>query len=211
VRFGLVIFDNDGVLVDSEPIACDVLAVLLTSFGLPTSFDDVVREYLGGSLSRTRQIAESRIGTSLPGDFERRFHEQLFRRFDSELHPVQGVEQFIDTLQVPFCVASSGTHERIRRSLQSAGLLHRFDGSIFSAVDVAAGKPAPDLFLLAAQTMGFESHECVVIEDSPIGLEAALRAGMDSVGYAGLHPPAKLSDASLGVIQSFDTLGALLS
>lgn len=210
MQFDLVIFDNDGVLVDSEPIACDVLAGLLTSYGLPTTFDDVVRDYLGGSLGRTREIAERRLGRPLPEDLSDRFHAELFSRYQSELRPVDGIVELIEGLDSPFCVASSGTHERIRESLRVTGLLDRFDGRIFSASDVANGKPDPDLFLLAARTMGTPPDRCLVIEDSPIGIEAASRAGMASIGYAGLQAPDKLAGASIGVVRHASEIADLL-
>ena len=197
--FDLVIFDNDGVLVDSEPIACDVLAQVLTGFGLPTTYEDVVREFLGGSIARTRQVSEERLGRPLPHDLEDRFHQGLYERYPQELKAVEHAEFVLDRLQIPFCVASSGTHERIETSLRLVGLLDRFDGKIFSATDVEHGKPHPDLFLLAATTMGVPPEKCLVIEDSPLGIEAAGRAGMASVGYAAMQDPAKLAGATHGV------------
>ena len=201
MSFDLVIFDNDGVLVDSEPIACDVLANVLTDCGLPTSYEDVVREFLGGSITRTRQVCEGRLGRPLPDDLEDRFHQGIFERYPEELRPVAHVGFVLDRLTVPFCVASSGTHERIRKSLALTGLLDRFDGKIFSAADVEHGKPHPDLFLLAAETVGVDPGRCIVIEDSPLGVEAANRAGMASVGYAAMQDPGKLAGATHGVVK----------
>lgn len=207
VKFDLVIFDNDGVLVDSEPIACDVLAKLLTDCGLATTFDDVVREFLGGSISRTRAISESRLGKALPPDFEDRFHDGIFERFERELQSVPHIEDVLDRMASDFCVASSGTHERIRNSLALTNLLRRFEGKIFSAADVDNGKPEPDLFLFAAEQMGAKPERCVVVEDSPLGLEAAHKAGMASIGFASLQDSDILNLASLGVVS--DTRGLL--
>ena len=204
--FDLIIFDNDGVLVDSEPIACDVLARLLTDCGLPTTFDDVVREFLGGSISRTRAISESRLGSPLPSDFENRFHDGLLERFESELQPVAHIERVLDRVTSDYCVASSGTHERIKNSLTLTGLYSHFEGRIFSASDVKSGKPEPDLFLFAASQMGARPERCVVVEDSPLGIEASRRAGMASVGYAGLQAAEKLSEASEGVVSDMREL-----
>jgi len=211
VKFDLVIFDNDGVLVDSEPIVCDVLAKLLTDCGLATTFDDVVREFLGGSISRTRAISESRLGKALPPDFEDRFHNGIFERFERKLQSVPHIEAVLDRMAPDFCVASSGTHERIRNSLALTGLLKRFEGRIFSATDVDKGKPEPDLFLFVAERMGVKPERCVVVEDSPLGLEAAHKAGMASIGFASLQDPGILNGASEGVVEDMRRLPRLLS
>lgn len=204
--FELVIFDNDGVLVDSEPIACSVLADLLTELGVPTTYEQVLDKYLGGSITRTRSIVEHRTGGRLPGFFEDAFHDRLFDRVDRELHPVPGIEAVIDSLDVPFCVASSGTPERVRRSLSAAGLLERFNDRIFSAVQVEHGKPAPDLFLLAANVMQADARRCVVVEDSPLGIAAANAAGMYSVGFASLTPAERLREANAGIVRTMNEL-----
>lgn len=214
MKFDLIIFDNDGVLVDSEPIACDVLARVLTECGIPTTFDDVVANYLGGSISRTRRMGEEILGRGLPPDFEDRFHEGLFARLETELRAVEGIPDVLDRLDIVsarYCVASSGSPERIRRSLSAAGLIDRFDDDqIFSASDVARGKPHPDLFLMAAERMEADPGRCVVVEDSPLGIEAANRAGMASVGFASLQSSEKLSAASLGVVDTMADLPGML-
>jgi HAD superfamily hydrolase (TIGR01509 family) len=207
----LVIFDNDGVLVDSEPIACTVLAGLLTELGLQTSFQDVVRDYLGGSIERTRSIAEGRLAQRLPEWFEDAFHERLFERLDAGLEPVDDVRWAIEQLDVRYCVASSGTPERMRRSLEAAGLSSLFGESMFSAADVRHGKPAPDLFLHAAEAMNVHPSAVVVVEDSPLGVEAASAAGMHCVGYASLTPPQRLAGADAGIIRSMKELPARIS
>ena len=211
----LVIFDNDGVLVDSEPIACQAVADLLSQQGLPTTFDDVVDHYLGGSITRTRGLAEARLGHPLSDDFEELFHRELFVRYPRELKPVHHVKAAIESIGmmagVSTCVASSGTHERIRQSLTVVGLIDYFVGRIFSASDVENGKPAPDLFLHAAASMGFSPGQCLVVEDSPLGLQAASRAGMQSVGYAALQTPEELQAASIGVINDMSNLPEIVA
>lgn len=201
VRSGwdLVIFDNDGVLVDSERLANRVLADLLSACGYPVTFEECVRRFMGGTVAAVRAIVEDEAAILLPVDFEERYHEALFASFRAELQPVAGVVALLDELEragVPFCVASSGTHERIRFALTTVGLLDRFpDDRIFSAEDVAHGKPAPDLFLLAASGLGVDTENCVVVEDSPAGVQAALAAGMAVVGYAAMTPPERLAAA----------------
>jgi HAD superfamily hydrolase (TIGR01509 family) len=194
---GLVIFDNDGVLVDSERLANGILAELLTEAGLPYTLEEAVRDYMGGSMASMRLKAEGMLGRPLPADLEDRYHQRLFEGF-AELKAVDGVAAVLDHLDAQgttYCLASSGTHQRIRTALTTVGFLDRFEGRIFSAEDVAHGKPAPDLFLHAATTMGVEPADCLVIEDSPLGVAAAVAAKMKVFGYAGMTDPAKLSDA----------------
>jgi HAD superfamily hydrolase (TIGR01509 family) len=209
-RFDLVIFDNDGVLVDSEWHANGILAGLLTEAGLPCTREECIREYMGSSMARVREIAEGRLGRSLPQDLEARYHAQLFDAFRTKLTAMPGVADVLTTLTTPTCVASSGTHERIQLALTTTGLLKHFRGRIFSAQDVARGKPEPDLFLHAARTLGVRPERCAVIEDSPLGVEAANRAGMTSFGFAKMTPASRLAAATGGVFLSMDELPALL-
>jgi HAD superfamily hydrolase (TIGR01509 family) len=196
-RFDLVIFDNDGVLVDSEPIANQVLADLLTGYGRPTTFEDSVNTYLGGTLQHVREIVEPGLGRPLPADFEDSYHERLFARIRTELTAVPGVREALDEIGLPVCVASSGAHPRIEMTLKTVGLYDRFAGRIFSADDVSRGKPFPDLFLHAAEQCGTAPDRCVVIEDSPYGVTAGKAAGMTVIGYAGVTPAERLAAADL--------------
>jgi HAD superfamily hydrolase (TIGR01509 family) len=209
-RFDLVIFDNDGVLVDSEWHANGILADLLCEAGLPSTREGCIAEYMGSSMGRVREIAERRLGRALPADLEDRYHDRLFEAFRTRLTAVPGVTEALGDIDTPTCVASSGTHERIRLALTTTGLLPRFDGRIFSAQDVAHGKPAPDLFLHAAATLGIRPHRCAVVEDSPLGVEAANRAGMTAFGFARMTPANRLRDAGGGVFSSMDQLPRLL-
>ena len=211
-RPDLVIFDNDGVLVDSERLANGILADLLTEAGLPYTLEQAVHEFMGGTLARVRASAEPRLGHPLPADFEERYHARLFEGF-ARLEPVAGVPEVLDALDqagTPYCVASSGTHERIRTALTSVGLYQRFEGRVFSAQDVEHGKPAPDLFLHAAGSIGTDPARCVVVEDSPLGVEAARAAGMNVIGYAGMTPAERLAGAD-AVIDKMGALPGLLT
>jgi HAD superfamily hydrolase (TIGR01509 family) len=210
-RFDLVIFDNDGVLVDSEWHANGILAGLLTEAGLPCTREECIHDYMSNTIARMHEIAEARIGRPLPPDLENRYHEQLFEAFRTKLTAVPGVADVLAHLTTPTCVASSGTHERIRLALTTTGLLRRFDGRIFSAQDVARGKPEPDLFLHAARTLRVRPDRCAVIEDSPLGVEAANRAGMTAFGFVRLTPAERLTQAKGGVFRSMDELPALLT
>jgi HAD superfamily hydrolase (TIGR01509 family) len=211
-RFDLVIFDNDGVLVDSEGHANQILSDLLTQSGGAVSMtrEECMAEFLGRSLVAIRQLIEGRLGHALPGDFEARYHARLFEVFDTDLKAVPGIEGALERIAVPTCVASSGTHERIRRALTATGLLPRFEGRIFSAEDVARGKPAPDLFLHAARSLGVAPTRCAIVEDSPLGVDAANAAGMVAFGFARLTSPGLLSHARGGIFSSMTELPALL-
>jgi HAD superfamily hydrolase (TIGR01509 family) len=210
MSFDLVIFDNDGVLVDSEWHANGILAALLTESGLPCTREQSIAEYLGTSMASVRERVECALGRPLPADFEARYHERLFEVFRTELTAVPGVEHALGQIRTPACVASSGTHERIRLALTTTGLYDRFAGRIFSAQDVPRGKPEPDLFLHAAATLGVRPERCAVVEDSPLGVEAANRAGMTAFGFARVTPPARLQEAKGGVFTAMDELPALL-
>ena len=194
--WSLVIFDNDGVLVDSEVLANRVLAEVLTGYGHPTTLDESVARYLGGSVARVRELIETGPGPSLPADFERRYEDAVLGRFETELRAVPGVAAALDAVDAPVCVASSGTPRRIETSLTLTGLIGRFAGAVFSVSDVAAGKPAPDLFLHAAEVMGAAPARCAVIEDSPLGVEAAVAAGMTVLGYCALTTPERMAAAT---------------
>ena len=205
----LVIFDCDGVLVDSEPLSNRILAERLTAVGLPTTTEGSIRDYMGRSWASCEALIERRLGRPLPEGFADDYHEELYAALRRDVEPVAGVVAALDAIAVPVCVASSGSHEKIRTSLGTTGLLERFEGRIFSATDVAHGKPAPDLFLHAAATMGFAPEDCVVVEDAPAGVAAGRAAGMTVLGYAALTPPEALEGAS--VFGSMAELPALLN
>ncbi|MFG2114890.1 HAD family hydrolase [Streptomyces sp. NPDC048718] len=209
MRYDLVIFDNDGVLVDSEPISNRLLAGYLTELGHPTTYEESVRDYMGSAMHRIHDLVEERTGQRLPADFDATFHARVFAAFERELRPVAGVGDVLRRLTeagTPYCVASSGSHERIRVGHRTTGLAPWFpDEIVFSADDVGRGKPAPDLFLHAAARMGVEPARCVVVEDSRLGVEAALAAGMDVYGFTAMTPEEKLT----GVNGHFDDMALL--
>ncbi|MFF0010938.1 HAD family hydrolase [Streptomyces sp. NPDC005374] len=209
MRYDLVIFDNDGVLVDSEPISNRHLAAYLTELGHPTSYEDSIRDYMGSAMHRIHDLVLERTGQRLPEDFDEAFHARVFAAFERELQPVAGVRGVLEKLTadgVPYCVASSGSHERIRVGHRATGLDPWFEEEwIFSSQDVGRGKPAPDLFLYAAERMGVEPGRCVVVEDSPLGVQAAVAAGMDVYGFTAMTPAGKLN----GATQLFSEMGEL--
>ena len=188
MRPELVLFDCDGVLVDSERITVAVEARLLTSLGWPMSPEEVVRRWMGRTGSaQVAEVAE-RLGPRAAARYDAESTAEVHRAFATELTEVEGISALVDTLEAAgakTCVASSGTHARMAATLGITGLRDRFDGRIFSATEVAHGKPAPDLFLHAARRMGVRPADCVVIEDSPFGVRAGVAAGMRVLGYGG--------------------------
>ncbi|GGT14182.1 hydrolase [Streptomyces kurssanovii] len=214
MRYDLVIFDNDGVLVDSEPLSNTLLAAYLTELGHPTTYEESLRDYMGSAMHRVHDLVRERTGQDLPADFDDTFHARVFAAFERELTAVDGVTEVLEKLRadaVPYCVASSGSHERIRVGHRTTGLERWFrEGTVFSAQDVGRGKPAPDLFLHAAERMGVAPERCVVVEDSRLGVQAALAAGMDVYGFTAMTPAAELAGAD-GHFASMAELPALLA
>jgi HAD superfamily hydrolase (TIGR01509 family) len=181
----LLIFDCDGVLVDSEVIAFDVLRQMLADLGKPMSLAECGLRFMGRRTPDVLAEIEKELGRPIPADMGARMKALLFERFRRELHPVAGVKDVIARLPRPICVASSSSPERIALSLEVTGLASLFGNHVFSAEQVAEGKPSPDLFLFAAKSMGAEPRETIVIEDSTAGVLAARRAGMAVIGFAG--------------------------
>ncbi len=192
-----VIFDCDGVLVDSEPISNGVLAAMLTEAGLPMTAEQSMAVFLGRSWSSAAADIEARLGHPLDTGFRPRYLEAMYAAFERELEPVPGIHAALEAIDSPLCVASSGAHEKMRLTLGRTGLLERFEGRLFSSTEVEHGKPAPDLFLYAAERMGWAPADCVVVEDSAAGVQAALAAGMRVLGYAGRTDPALLAGSVL--------------
>jgi HAD superfamily hydrolase (TIGR01509 family) len=202
----LVIFDCDGVLVDSEPLSNRILAERLTAIGLPTTTEESIRDYMGRSWKTDQEIIERRLGRPLPEGWVEAYHAEVIAAFERELEPIAGIAAALDAIDAPTCVASSSAHPRIRAALAATGLLARFEGRIFSATDVEHGKPAPDLFLHAARQMGFDPASTAVVEDSVAGVEAARAAGMRALAFA-RHTDAALLVAAGG--QAFADMAEL--
>jgi HAD superfamily hydrolase (TIGR01509 family) len=211
----LVIFDCDGVLVDSEPISNRVLAEMLTAEGLPTTLAQARRDYQGLLLADIVAHVEAKLGRALPGDWLARYESERTIAFQYELGPVEGAADAVQAViaaGIGVCVASQGKLSKTQLSLALSGLDHLFaDTALFSAYSVAAGKPAPDLFLHAATAMEVEAAGCVVVEDTPSGITAAVSAGMRSIGYAADSDERALREAGANaILGSMDELPALL-
>jgi HAD superfamily hydrolase (TIGR01509 family) len=210
----LVIFDCDGVLVDSEKIAVKIDVKLLADLGWPMPEEEVVERFVGRSHADMTAAIERHLGRPLPRGWNEPYRALYREAFDRELTPVDGVVEALDALDavpLPMCVASSTSHSGLRHTLGLTGLYERFEGRIFSATEVPRGKPAPDLFLHAARTLGVPPDRCVVVEDSRYGVQAARAARMPSLGYAGgLTPPAWLEGPATTVFTDMRVLPSLL-
>ncbi|MFE5300836.1 HAD family hydrolase [Streptomyces sp. NPDC056632] len=184
-RVELVIFDCDGVLVDSERIYCRVDRQVFAELGAEFTEAELVEHFVGSPTEIWTALVEERRGRPLPADWHEPFRPLYEQALDAELTAVEGITEVLDALSVPYCLASNGSHASIHRNLTRTGLLDRFEGRVFSARDVARGKPAPDLFLHAAASMGVPPERCAVVEDSAYGVRAARAAGMRAFGYCG--------------------------
>jgi HAD superfamily hydrolase (TIGR01509 family) len=207
----LVIFDCDGVIVDSEPLANAVLHARLRALGLTLTLEESAARFTGRTMADCVRMIEASLGRPVPADFVAVIRRETRAAFDGGLEPVPGIVEQLDSLPRPYCLASSGSHEKIRHSLRLTGTGRFFDDSrIFSAADVAAGKPAPDLFLHAAARLGASPADCVVVEDSVPGVQAGRAAGMRVLGFAARSPSRQLASAGATVFRSMDELPALL-
>lgn len=198
---GLIIFDCDGVLVDSEPISTALLLEILSEAGVSIKPDQAYGRFLGRSMATIAASLETEFGFAITDVHLEDMRLRLYERFRRELRPVNGLADVLADLRTARCVASSSQPERIRLSLGVTGLLDYFEPHIYSSTMVANGKPAPDLFLYAANAMGAVPEECVVVEDSPAGIEAAKRASMRVLAFAGGSHA-----APAGLRQVFETL-----
>ena len=206
----LIIFDCDGVLVDSEPLSCSVVAGQMEELGIPMTTDEAISLFAGGSLKRVRDYVYTQTGQNAPEDFEETYRNRSYALFREALQPVKGIKEVLDVLHLNKCVASNGPLPKMELNLGLTKLIDFFDNKLFSAYNVGHWKPHPGLFLHAAKEMGFEPRDCIVIEDSHHGVEAAKAAGMQVYGYAGRTPYLKLEQAGATVFTDMKKLPGLL-
>lgn len=211
----LVVFDCDGVLIDSEIIGPRVEAEVLGSYGIEIAPEVLLRRFLGMTTTAAFAALARESGVELPADLEERIQPRLNRAFEAELQPMPFVQATLDRLaelRLAVCVASSSSHERLAFTLGLVGLYDRLAPHVFSAQDVEAGKPAPDLFLHAARSMGVPPGRCLVLEDSDNGVRASQAAAMTTIGFTG-GSHRRATDApdllALGARQVIDDLRAL--
>lgn len=181
----LLILDCDGVLVDSEIISIAVDQFILADLGWSISLEEITDRFVGRSHAYFLEVVEDHLGRKLPDDWEDTYQHLYREALARDLQLVEGIVEALDSIDLPKCVASNGSHSKMEFTLKHAGLWPRFQGRIFSAEDVPLGKPAPDLFLHATSTLGYEPANCIVVEDSPAGVQAALAANMKVIAYAG--------------------------
>ncbi|TWF96558.1 HAD superfamily hydrolase (TIGR01509 family) [Kitasatospora viridis] len=209
----LVIFDCDGTLIDSETLGIEVDRVAMAAFGLPMSEREIIDRFVGlDAAAKTAALSEL-LGRPLPADWWEEYRPLHNRLVEEKLAPMPGVPEALAAIDLPTCVASNSSHSWLRRGLELTGLYERFAGRIFSgAEDVPRGKPAPDLFLHAARTLGADPAACVVVEDSAHGVAAARAAGMPVLAYtAGVTPPERLAGPGTVLFDDMRELPRLLA
>ena len=210
MKFKCIIFDNDGVLIDSEIISNKVMVEMAKSIGVDIDMDFAMKHFSGVSLQRTMDYIEKKAGEKLPDDFEKEFRKQTFKLFKTDLKPVKGVSELLDKISIPCCVASSGPREKVKLGLSVTNLIYKFEDRIFSCYDIGVWKPNPDIFLYAAKEMGFKPDECAVIEDSLAGVKAAKAGGFEVFGFANQRNKKEFKELGATVFFSMEELAGLL-
>ncbi len=214
MNWDLIIFDCDGVLVDSEPISIRIFNEVLAKEGLTIVPEESHKLFTGYSLKTCLEVVEKHFGESLPKDTAKNYYAKLFNEFKKSLKPIPGINYALDNIPYPICVASSGAHEKMQLTLKITGLIQRFQNRIFSATDVEYGKPNPDLFLHAAKQCNALPEKCAVVEDSVPGISAGLSAGMTVFAYAGKNEsldPDALKKSGVIIFKSMKDLPKLLN
>ncbi|OBQ56174.1 HAD family hydrolase [Tamlana sp. s12] len=191
-KYKCIIFDCDGVLVDSEPTSIQVLVDIANEYGANIDLNYGMKHFKGSFFTACKQMISDLIQKELPDSLEAEYRDRSFEAFQKKMEPVEGVKDVIEHLNLPFCVASSGPESKIRLNLGLAGLLPFFEGRIFSCYALEKWKPDPAVFLWAAKTMGFKPEDCLVIEDSLSGVKAAKAGGFDVFGFTAHDPDNEL-------------------
>jgi HAD superfamily hydrolase (TIGR01509 family) len=206
-----IIFDCDGVLVDSEGLSNKVLHQMTSALGFSIPYEEICKQNTGRHLKECFSWIETQSLTSLPIGFEQAYRQKTFEIFAEELQPVDGIKEFVSNLSIPFCVASSGPIEKIKHNLGITGLLNHFENRIFSSYQIKSWKPNPEIFLHAAEQMGFSVPDCVVIEDSLTGVRAAVAGGFKVYALNNDEHSIKLQEAGAITINHINDLSVLLN
>jgi HAD superfamily hydrolase (TIGR01509 family) len=209
-HWDLIIFDCDGVLVDSEPISNGVFAEMAREYGARITNEEALNLFAGTNLGFCMKYVEKQIGKRLPKDFDQQYRKKSFEAFEKELKPVEGIEMVLKDLKYPFCVASNGPKNKVEFNLSNTNLLSYFNGKIFSAYDLKAWKPDPTLFLTAAKHFNAEPEKCLVIEDSLAGVKAGIAANMTVLSFAHGRNIEILKDAGAKTFQKMEELKDLI-
>ena len=206
-----IIFDCDGILVDSETIANQVLLSMSAPFGLKMTMEEAVKNFNGRRLKNIFEQIEKLTDKKLPDSFETDFRKQTFEAFKTDLKAVKGVRRFIENLSVPYCVASSGPIENITLNLTTTGLIQNFENRIFSSYEINSWKPDPEIFIHACNQMGFKKEECIVIEDSVAGVIAGVKGGFKVFALANENNAQDLRDEGATVFYNYEELETILA
>ena len=207
----LIIFDCDGVLVDSEPLSNQVIADIMTEIGIPMTREEAIQQFAGGSLQRVNDFVISKTGKELPGGLEEVYRERSYALFEKELQPIPGIQKVLKTINKKRCVASNGPLHKMKLNLGLTGLLEYFGEDLFSAYEIGHWKPDPTLFLHAAEAMGYPPDQCLVIEDSVHGVHAAKAAGMRVLGFSNSDYGDKLKKEGIQTFNSMTDLPEILN
>lgn len=210
MKYKCIIFDCDGVLVDSESISARIFQEMAIELGFNLDFETAVENFTGTSMTENLKFIEDNIEGDLPGDFEQNYRELTYEAFKTELKPINGIQDLLNKVTVPFCVASSGPVQKIRLNLSTTNLIDKFENHIFSSYDIGSWKPEPGIYLHAAKSMGFEVGDCVVIEDSAAGIQAAKAGGFNVYAIANESKKIEFEKLGANIIFGMDELSGLL-
>ena len=210
MQYKCIIFDCDGVLVDSETISAKIFREMAKELGFKMDYKTALENFTGTSMKENLQFIEDNIEGVLPAGFEKDFRKRTYEAFRTDLLSIDGVQELLSKINVPFCVASSGPVEKIRLNLTTTNLIDKFEGNIFSSYDIGSWKPEPGIFLHAAKNMGFEVRECVVIEDSEAGVKSARAGGFDVFAFANKKEKDTFEKMGANVFFGMEELGGLL-
>ena len=205
-----IIFDCDGVLVDTEKIGNGILLEMASEHGFEMEIEDAYRYFNGRNLKDCFRHIEEAIDQKLPDTFEAEYRQRSFNAFKTQVKPMEGVVSFIEKLKIPFCVASSGPVEKIRLNLEVSGLLDKFENKIFSSYQINSWKPDPGIFLHAAKEMGFDVKDCIVLEDSRAGVKAGISGGFKVFGFANGFNNDDLEDEGAILFHSYKELSEII-
>jgi len=211
LKYKCIIFDCDGILVDSEEISNSVLIKMANEVGIEIKMEYALENFAGKSLKNCFAHIEKRIKKPLPNTFEKEYRNRTFSAFKTDLKPIKGIHDLLNQISIPFCVASSGPIEKIRLNLTTTNLIEKFENRIFSSYEIGSWKPNPEIFEYAAKKMGFEPNECAVIEDSLAGVKAGIKGGFDVFGLANHKNKTELKKEGANVFLGMNELYELLN
>lgn len=211
MKYNCIIFDCDGVLVDSEAISARVFQAMISELGFEVDFETVLEQITGTSMKENLLFISEIINGDLPASFENEFRKRSYEAFKTDIKPLNGIPELLKKIKVPVGVASSGPVEKIRLNLTTTNLIHFFGENIFSSYEIGSWKPDPQIYLHAAKKMGFKPEECAVIEDSLPGIQAAKAGGFDVFGFATEKSKILFKEAGAIVFSNLSDLARLLA